>query len=138
MLSIFIFRLSTTTDLHYGNTGYGVSSPGMQNYKDFCQKINIPKRNYLILRIGEAVGVKRCQKSSESFSIFSFKNTKRTKIGLAKMVLIFLSYFCVLLGVTWCWLKSLLWAGATTRELAANFLLSNCADAHTQHNKKFD
>ena len=104
MLSIFIFRLSTTTDLHYGNTGYGVSSPGMQNYKDFCQKINIPKRNYLILRIGEAVGVKRCQKSSESFSIFSFKNTKRTKIGLAKMVLIFLSYFCVLLGVTRCYL----------------------------------
>ena len=34
--------------------------------------------------------------------------------------------------------KSLLWAGATTRELAANFLLSNCADAHTQHNNKFD
>ena len=35
-------------------------------------------------------------------------------------------------------LKSLLLAGATTRELVANFLLLNCADAHTQHNKKFD
>ena len=35
-------------------------------------------------------------------------------------------------------LKRLMWAGATTRDLAADFLLSNCADAHTQHNKKFD
>jgi hypothetical protein len=26
-----------------------------------------------------------------------------------------------------------MWAGATTRELAANFLLTNRADAHTQH-----
>ena len=38
--------------LRYGNTGYGVSSPGIQNYKYFCLKINIPKGNYWILRIG--------------------------------------------------------------------------------------
>ena len=38
----------------------------------------------------------------------------------------------------WLTLKRLLWAVATTRDLAADFLLSNCADAHTQHNKKFD
>ena len=30
----------------YGNTGYGVSSPGIQNWKDFCLIINIPKGNY--------------------------------------------------------------------------------------------
>ena len=35
-------------------------------------------------------------------------------------------------------IKRLLWASATTRDLAADFLLSNFADAHTQHNKKFD
>ena len=30
----------------YGNTSYGVSSPGIQNQKDFCLKNNIPKGNY--------------------------------------------------------------------------------------------
>ena len=44
----------------YGNTGYGVSSPGIQNQKDFCLKINISKGNFWILRIG-IMG--RCQKS---------------------------------------------------------------------------
>ena len=29
-----------------GNTGYGVSRPGRQNWKGFCLKINIPKGNY--------------------------------------------------------------------------------------------
>ena len=36
-----------------------VSSDGVQNWKDFCLKINIPKGNYWILRIG-LMG--RCQK----------------------------------------------------------------------------
>ena len=35
-------------------------------------------------------------------------------------------------------LKSLLWAALTTRALTTDFLPSNCADAHKQHNKKFD
>ena len=39
--------------VHYGITGYGVSRPGIQNKKDFCIKINIPKENYWILRILE-------------------------------------------------------------------------------------
>ena len=35
-------------------------------------------------------------------------------------------------------LKSLLWAALTTRALTTDFLPSNCADAHKQHNKKFN
>jgi hypothetical protein len=35
-------------------------------------------------------------------------------------------------------LKRLLWAAHTTRVLTTNFLPSNCADAHTQHNIKVD
>ena len=34
--------------LYYDITGYGVSSPGIQNKKDFCLKINIPKGIYWI------------------------------------------------------------------------------------------
>ena len=30
----------TDIDIGYGNNGYGVSSPGIQNWKDFCLKIN--------------------------------------------------------------------------------------------------
>ena len=36
----------------YGNTGCGVFKRGVQNQKDFCIEINIPKGNYWILRIG--------------------------------------------------------------------------------------
>ena len=43
----------------YGNTGCGVFKRGVQNWKYFCLKINIPKGNYWILRIG-VMG--RCQK----------------------------------------------------------------------------
>ena len=39
-------------DVYYGITGYGVSRPGIQNRKGFCIKINLPKGNYWILRIG--------------------------------------------------------------------------------------
>ena len=69
------------TTLSYGNTGYRFSSPGMQNWKDFCLKINIHKGNCWILRIGIVGGVKKCKnsyfkvnflskKSSQSFSFF--------------------------------------------------------------------
>ena len=33
-------------DIHYGNTGCRVFKLGVQNYKDFCLKINILKGNY--------------------------------------------------------------------------------------------
>ena len=33
-------------DTDYGNTGCGVFKWGIQNWKDFCIKINIPKGNY--------------------------------------------------------------------------------------------
>ena len=33
-------------DLHYGNTGRRVFKRRVQNWKDFCLKINIPKGNY--------------------------------------------------------------------------------------------
>ena len=36
----------------YGNTGCWVFKQGVHNWKDFCLKINIPKGNYWILRIG--------------------------------------------------------------------------------------
>ena len=36
----------------YGNTGCRVFKQGLQNWKDFCLKINIPRENYEILRIG--------------------------------------------------------------------------------------
>ena len=30
----------------YGNTGCGVFKRGVQNWKDFCLRINIPKGNF--------------------------------------------------------------------------------------------
>ena len=36
----------------YGNTGCQVFKGGVQNWTDFCLKINIPKEKYWILRIG--------------------------------------------------------------------------------------
>jgi len=47
------------TNCQYGNTGCRVFKRGVQNYKDFCIRINIPKDFFLILRIG-VMG--RCQK----------------------------------------------------------------------------
>ena len=57
--------------LYKYHTGYGVSSPGIHNYKDFCRKINIPKGNYWILRIG--VGAS-CQKLGINLVIKWFKS----------------------------------------------------------------
>ena len=73
---------SISMDEDYGNTGCRVFEQGVQNWKDFCLKINIPKENYWILRIGV---IRRCQKvtkfnfqshflrqkSSESFCQFN-------------------------------------------------------------------
>ena len=37
---------SISMDEDYGNTGCRVFEQGVQNWKDFCLKINIPKENY--------------------------------------------------------------------------------------------
>ena len=65
-LQMGILLLDKYLRSQYGNTSYGVSSPGIQNYKGLCQQINLPKGNYWILRIGV---VTSCQTSSKSFSI---------------------------------------------------------------------
>ena len=39
-------RQRCSLDHRYGITGYGVSRQGIQNWKDFCIKINTPKENY--------------------------------------------------------------------------------------------
>ena len=69
----------------YGNTGNGVSSRGIQNYKGFSLKLNIHKEHYWILRIGIVGRCQKsqnltfkvhflCQKSSGYFSLNSLKN----------------------------------------------------------------
>ena len=47
----------------YGITSYGVSRPGIQNKKGFCIKINLPKGNYWILRIGLMGSLSSLEKS---------------------------------------------------------------------------
>jgi hypothetical protein len=66
------FKIWKWTIGPYGITGYGVSSPGIQNYKDFCIKINIPKGNYRILRIGLTGSLSSLQKSEFLKLIISF------------------------------------------------------------------
>ena len=44
--------LPPAVDTKFGSTGYGVLSLGIQNYRYFCLKINIPTGNYSSLRIG--------------------------------------------------------------------------------------
>ena len=57
-LSCFIWYIQS---LYYkltacnGNSGCRVFKPGLQNWKDFCLRINIPKGNYWILKIGVVV-----------------------------------------------------------------------------------
>ena len=58
--------------VRYGITDYGVSRPGIQNWKDFCMKINIPKGNYWILRIGLMGSLSSLQKSELLNLIISF------------------------------------------------------------------
>ena len=46
-------RLSVTTVYDpYGNTGCGVFKPGIQNWKSFYVRINIPHGNYGLLTFG--------------------------------------------------------------------------------------
>ena len=69
-----------TVIFSYGNTGCWVFKRGVQNWKDFCQKINISKGNYWTLRIGVVGWCQKLfltgkfdfqsQKSSKSFSFF--------------------------------------------------------------------
>ena len=81
------------------NTGCRVFKQEVQNQKDFCLRINIPRGNYWIFRIG-LVG--RCQKMSKfnfqsqfsmskiiwiSLSLFSLKNTN---LGTHFLLLTFL------------------------------------------------
>ena len=58
-LAFMLFSSMLHTCSSYGNTGCRVFNPGVQNWKDFGLKINIPKGNYWILRIW-LMG--RCQK----------------------------------------------------------------------------
>ena len=39
-------NLQIFLDFHYGNRGCGVFKGGIQNYKEFCIKNNIPKGNF--------------------------------------------------------------------------------------------
>ena len=67
---------SRTTDawclIVYGISGFGVSRPGILNKKGFCIKINLPKGNYWILRIGLMGGLSSLQKSEFFKLIISF------------------------------------------------------------------
>jgi hypothetical protein len=63
----------------HGNTGCRVFKQGIQNWKDFCLKINIPKGNYWILRIG------RCQKVP--------KSDFQSQFSMSKIIGIFLNFF---------------------------------------------
>ena len=63
-------------------TGYRIFKQGIQNCKYFCLKINIPKGNYWILRIG--VGG-RCQKVPK----FDFQS----QFSMSKIIRSFLNFF---------------------------------------------
>ena len=43
---IILEQIDDSAHEDYGNTGCRVFKRGVQNWKDFCLKINIPKRNY--------------------------------------------------------------------------------------------
>ena len=73
-------RMKSFAGLHYGNTGYGVSSTGINDYKDLFLKINIMYRNCCIGEVTKSATMWlskpnfQCQKSSQCFSIlFSLK-----------------------------------------------------------------
>ena len=56
-------KLKCLVTASYGNTGCWVFMQGVQNWKYFCLKINIPKGNYWISRIGLGIGLSSLQKS---------------------------------------------------------------------------
>ena len=57
---------------HYDNTGCRGFKRGVQNWKDCCLKINIPKGNYWILRIGLMGSLSSLLKSEFLKFIISF------------------------------------------------------------------
>ena len=69
---------------YYGNTGCGVFKLGVQNWKDFFLRINIPKGNYSILRIG-VMGRRQKVPKIDSQSQFS----------MSKIIGIFLNFFFI-------------------------------------------
>ena len=73
-------------NVHYGNTGNGVSSPGIQNQKDFCLRINIPKGNQSNSR-NSKISFGRVDFSAKIFLILypSFKNST-TRIAIRHSV----------------------------------------------------
>ena len=64
----------------YGSTSCRVFKQGVQNWRDFCLKINLPKRDYWILRIG-VMG--RCHKVPK----FDFQS----QFSMSKIIGIFLN-----------------------------------------------
>ena len=66
----------------YGNTGCRVFKWGIQNLKDFHLKMNIPKRNSWILRIGV---VASCQKLGIIIVIMWFKKWCYQKMSITKI-----------------------------------------------------
>ena len=67
-----------------GNTGCWVFKRGIQNWKDFCLKINVPKGNYWILRIG-LMGM------PQKMPKFDFQS----QFLLSKIIGIFLNFFFI-------------------------------------------
>jgi hypothetical protein len=70
---VFVQPVLNSTLVHYyGNTGSGVFKGGIQNLKGFWLKINTPKGNFWILRIGvmascQKLDKKKNQKDSDDF-----------------------------------------------------------------------
>ena len=79
-----LLKSHPTVNLHYGSTGCWVFRRGIQNWKDVCLKINIPKGNYWILRI-DVTG--RCQKVSK----FDFQS----HFSMSKIIGIFHNFFFI-------------------------------------------
>ena len=62
----------------YGNTGCEVFKRGVQNWKDFCLRINILKGNYSILRIGLVGASEVFKNQSFNSQLFSSSQEKNT------------------------------------------------------------
>ena len=80
---LIIFQL-ITLQWQYGNTGCWVFKWEIQNWKDFCMRIIIPKWNYWILSFGLTTS---CQKVAN----FDF----RSQFFMSKIILIILKFFFV-------------------------------------------
>ena len=82
LLAISSWRCFGRNYLHvrYGNTGCRVSKWGIQNWKDFCLKINIAKGNYWVLRIGVVAIENGLWKSN--FSTFWHLSIQQFPLGM--------------------------------------------------------